>query len=498
MPTTTRSRTPKTRTGTELVHHAAELEALGLGIAPGLPGDDRSEFVERAEIGAGQPGRGAPAGDPAVSPELVDAAVDRAAGRRRLRQALRMPSDKRISNEVIDELLAGASTEEEIAGPGGLLAELTRRLVERAMEVELTDHVGYEPHQEPPGGAGNTRNGTTPKTLITEHGKVPIDSPRDRDGSFEPQIVRKRQRRFVGFDDKILALYSRGLSTRDIEAHLQEIYGVKVGRDLISKVTDGVMDDVREWGKRPLEDIYPIMFLDCMVLKIREGGTVQRRALYLALGVTLDGDRDVLGMWFQETEGAKFWMQVLTDLKQRGVQDILIACVDGLTGFPEAIEAIFPQTTVQTCIVHLIRNSLKYVPRREREHVARDLKPIYTAKDADQAQAELETFDEKWGARFPVITQAWLNAWEHVIPFLAFPEEVRRVIYTTNAIEALNRQLRKAIKTKGSFPTDDAARKLVYLALQNATPQWTRTRNWTAALLAFKIHFGDRVPDTAS
>jgi putative transposase len=499
MPTTTRSRTPKSRTRTELEQHAAELEALGLGIAPGLPGDDRSEFVGRAEIGAGQPRRGAPAADPsAVSPELVDGAVDRVAGRRRVRQALGMPSDRRISNEVIDELLAGASTEEEIAGAGGLLAELTRRLVERAMEVELTDHVGYEPHQEPPGGGGNTRNGTTPKTLICEHGKVPIDAPRDRDGSFAPKIVRKRQRRFVGFDEKILALYSRGLSTRDIEAHFEEIYGVKVGRDLISKVTDGVMDDVREWAKRPLEDVYPIVFLDCMVLKIREGGTVQRRALYLALGVTLDGDRDVLGMWFQETEGAKFWMQVLTDLKQRGVRDVLIACVDGLTGFPEAIEAIFPKTTVQTCIVHLIRNSLKYVPRREREQVARDLKPIYTAKDADQAQAELETFDEKWGARFPVITQAWLNAWEHVIPFLAFPEEVRRVIYTTNAIEALNRQLRKAIKTKGSFPTEDAARKLVYLALQNAVPQWTRTRNWTVALLAFKIHFGDRVPDNAN
>ena len=428
--------------------------------------------------------------------ELVDGAVDRAAGRRWVRQALGMPADRRISNEVIDELLAGASTEEEIAGPGGLLAELTKRLVERAMEVELTDHVGYEPHHEPAGGAANQRNGTSPKTLITEHGKVQIDAPRDRDGSFEPKIVRKRQRRFVGFDDKILALYSRGLSVRDIRAHLAEIYGVEVSIDLISRVTDGVMDDVREWAKRPLEDIYPIVFLDCMVLKIRDGGSVQRRALYLALGVTLDGDRDVLGMWFQETEGAKFWMQVLNDLKTRGVRDILIACVDGLTGFPDAIEAIFPKTTVQTCIVHLIRASLKYVPRREREQVARDLKPIYTATDADQAHAELETFDEKWGQRFPVITQAWLNAWEHVVPFLAFPDEVRRVIYTTNAIEALNRQLRKAIKTKGSFPNEDSARKLVYLALQNAVPQWTRTRNWTTALLAFKIHFGDRIPDT--
>jgi putative transposase len=476
-----------------------EVGALELGFAPGLPGDDRSEPVGRAEIGAGQPRRGAPAGDPrAASDGLVDAAVDRAAGRRRVRQALGMPADRRISNEVIDELLAGASTEEEIAGPGGLLAELTKRLIERAMEVELTDHVGYEPHCEPPGGAGNTRNGTSPKTLITEHGKVEIDAPRDRDGSFEPKIVRKRQRRFVGFDDKILALYSRGLSVRDIAAHLEEIYGVKVSRDLISRVTDAVMDDVRAWAKRPLEDIYPIVFLDCMVIKIRDGGSVQRRALYLALGVTLEGDRDVLGMWFQEAEGAKFWMQVLTDLKQRGVRDILICCVDGLTGFPEAIEAIFPATTVQTCVVHLIRASLKYVPRREREQVARDLKPIYTAVDADHAQAELEAFDEKWGARFPVITQAWLNAWDHVIPFLAFPAEVRRVIYTTNAIEALNRQLRKAIKTKGSFPSEDSVRKLVYLALQNAVPQWTRTRNWTTALLAFKIHFGDRVPDNAS
>jgi putative transposase len=408
---------------------------------------------------------------------------------------VKRPDGEQIPDEVIDELLAGAQTEQEIAGPGGLLSQLTKRLVERAMEVELTDHLGYAPHAEPPGGAGNTRNGTSPKRLIGEHGEVVIDAPRDRNGSFEPKIVRKRQRRFEGFDDKILALYSRGLSTRDISAHLHEIYGVQVGRDLISKVTDAVMDDARAWAQRPLEDIYPIIFLDAMVLKIRENGTVQRRACYLALGVTLEGDRDVLGLWFQETEGAKFWMQVLSELKHRGVQDILICCVDGLTGFPEAIEAVYPRTTVQTCIVHLIRNSLKYVPRRDKEQVARDLKPIYTALNAEHAHAELERFDEKWGARFPVITQAWLDAWEYVTPFLAFPPEVRRVIYTTNAIEALNRQLRKAIKTKGSFPTEDAARKLIYLAVQNAVPAWTRTRNWTVALLAFKIHFGDRVPD---
>ena len=401
----------------------------------------------------------------------------------------------RLSDQVIDELLAGARTEDEIVGPGGLLADLTRRLVERAMSAELTEHLGYERHQEPPGGAGNTRNGSMPKTLATEHGPVRIKTPRDRKGTFEPQLVHKGQRRFEGFDDKILALYARGLSTRDIEAHLAEIYGVKVGRDLISRVTDAVMDDVRAWQQRPLDDVYPVIFLDCLVLKIREGGAVQRRACYLALGVTVEGERDVLGMWFQESEGAKFWMQVLTELKQRGVRDILICCVDGLKGFPEAIEAIFPQTVVQTCVVHLIRHSLKYVPRREREQVARDLKPIYTAVDADAAQQALEAFDETWGKRFPVITQAWLNAWEYVIPFLAFPPEVRRVIYTTNAIEALNRQLRKAIKTKGHFPNEEAARKLIYLAITNAVPAWTRTRNWTTALLAFKIHFGDRLPD---
>ena len=408
-----------------------------------------------------------------------------------------MPDEirRRLPDEVVDELLAGAKTEEEIVGPGGLLSQLTRRLVERALEVELTDHLGYEPHREPPGGTGNTRNGSTAKTLQTEQGPVEIKSPRDRESSFEPRLVRKRQRRFEGFDEKILALYSRGMSTRDIEAHLRELYGVSVGRDLISRVTDAVMDDVREWQARPLEDVYPVVFLDALVVKVRDGGSVQRKACYLALAIGMDGHREVLGMWFQETEGAKFWMQVLADLKQRGVSDILVCCVDGLKGFPEAIEAIFPHTVVQTCIVHLIRHSLKYVPRREYDKVVKDLRLIYTAVDADAAQAALEAFDDKWGQRFPVITQAWLNAWEHVTPFMAFPPDVRRVIYSTNSIEALNRQLRKAIKTKGSFPSEDAARKLIYLAIQNAVPQWTRTRGWTKALLAFKIQFGDRLPN---
>src|SRR5437763_3313930 len=441
---------------------------------------EKNRVLERARV-PNRVGAGEPPGEPAPPPGILQAMGD----------DLR----SKLPDELVDELLQGANSEEEIVGPGGLLSQLTKRLVERAMEVELTDHLGYEPHQEPPGGTGKTRNGATPKTLVTEHGPVPIETPRDRDGSFDPKIVRKRQRRFEGFDEKILALYSRGLSVRDVQAHLREIYGVEVSAGLISHVTDAVMDDARAWQQRPLEDVHPVLFLDAFVVKIREGGSVQRRACYLALGVGMDGERDVLGMWFQATEGAKFWMQVLTELKQRGVRDILICCVDGLKGFPEAIEAIFPQTTVQTCVVHLLRHSLKYVPRREREQVARDLKPVYTAVDADAAHQALEAFDDKWGQRFPVITQAWLNAWEYVIPFLAFPPEVRRVIYTTNAIEALNRQLRKAIKTKGHFPNEDAARKLIYLALTNAVPAWTRTRNWTVALLAFKIHFGDRLPD---
>jgi putative transposase len=438
---------------------------------PDSAGVERSEPVGRAQRRAGAARRQDPRGELAEEVRAL------------------------LPDELIDELLAGARTEQEIAGPGGLLGQLTKRLVERAMEVELTDHLGYEPHQEPPGGAGNTRNGSTPKTLITESGEVRIDTPRDRAGTFDPQIVRKRQRRFEGFDDKILALYSRGLSTRDIEAHLEEIYGVKVGRDLISKVTDAVMEDARAWQTRPLDDVYPVVFLDALVLKIRDGGSVQRRACYLALAIRMDGERDVLGMWFQANEGAKFWMQVLNDLKTRGVQDILICCVDGLKGFPEAIEAIFPETTVQTCIVHLIRQSLKYVPRRQYDAVVKDLKPVYTASDPDAAMVALEAFEGKWGQQLPIIAQAWRSSWEYVVPFMAFPDEVRRVVYTTNAIEALNRQLRKTIKTKGSFPSEDAARKLIYLAIQNAVPQWTRTRGWTKALLAFKIQFGDRLPD---
>jgi putative transposase len=401
---------------------------------------------------------------------------------------------RELPDELIDELLAGARTPEEIAGAGGLLARLTKRLVERAMDAELTDHLGYERGEAPPGGVGNARNGITPKTIHTEHGSVRIDQPRDRAGSFEPQIVPKRQRRFHGFDEKIVAMYARGMSVRDIQAHLAELYGVEVGHDLISRVTDAVLDDVREWQARPLEDVYPILFLDALIVKVRDGGAVRNKACYVAVGVNLDGERDVLGLWFQAREGAKFWLAVLHELKQRGVQDVLICCVDGLKGFPEAIEAVFPQTWVQTCIVHLIRNSLRFVPDKHRRAVAKELRPIYTAIDADAASEALAGFEKVWGESYPMIGKTWHEAWEHVIPFLAFPADVRRVVYTTNTIEALHRQIRKTIKTRGHFPTEDAARKLIYLSIINAQKNWRHAYNWSAALLSFKIHFGDRLP----
>jgi putative transposase len=399
-----------------------------------------------------------------------------------------------LPEELIDELLAGARRPAEITGPDGLLQRLTKRLVERAMAAELTDHLGYELGQAPPGGAGNARNGMTPKTIHTEHGSVRIEQPRDRQGSFEPQIVPRHQRRFEGFDDKIIAMYGRGMSVRDIQAHLRELYGVDVGHDLISRVTDAVLEDVREWQARPLEDVYPILFLDALIVKVRDAGAVRNKACYVAIGVKLEGERDVLGLWFQSAEGAKFWLAVLNELKQRGVRDVLICCVDGLKGFPEAIEAVFPHAWVQTCIVHLIRQSLRFVPDKHRRQVAKDLRPIYTAIDAHTAADALTAFEASWGERYPMIGKTWREVWEHVIPFLAFPPDVRRVVYTTNTIEALHRQIRKTIKTRGHFPTEEAARKLIYLSIINAQKSWRQTYHWSSALLSFKIHFGDRLP----
>jgi len=399
-----------------------------------------------------------------------------------------------LPREALEDALAGLEPE-EITGPGGLLGQLAGRVIETALGAELSEHLGYPPGQAPPGGAGNVRNGSTAKTLQTELGPVAIGTPRDRAGSFEPRLVAKRQTRLAGLDDRVLDLYAGGMTVRDIESHLRGLYGVGVGRDTISRVTDAVLDDVVAWRTRPLETVYPIVYFDAMMVKVREDRSVRSRACYLAVGVTVDGDREALGIWWQDTEGAKFWLAVLNDLHRRGVKDVLIACVDGLTGFPEAIEAVFPAAWVQTCIVHQIRSSLRYVNYRDRRKLAADLRPVYCAANADDALAELERFEETWGARYPMIAQSWRERWTYIIPFLALPEDLRRVVYTTNTIEAMHRQIRKAIKTRGSFPDEQAATKLIYLAIERAETKWRSARSWTSALAALKIHFGDRIPD---
>jgi putative transposase len=395
---------------------------------------------------------------------------------------------------ALEDALEGLEPE-EITGPGGLLTQLAGRVIETALGAELTGHLGYPAGQAPPGGAGNIRNGSTPKTVGTELGPVQVKTPRDRDGSFEPQLVAKRQTRLAGLDDRVLDLYAGGMSVRDIAAHLSGLYGVEVGRDTISRVTDAVLEDVAAWRTRPLEAVYPIVYFDALMVKVREDRSVRSRACYLAVGVTCEGDREALGIWWQDTEGSKFWLAVLNDLHRRGVADVLIACVDGLAGFPEAIEAVFPQAWVQTCIVHQVRSSLRYVNYKDRRVLAHDLRPVYTAPNADDALVELDRFDEQWGARYPMIAQAWRRDWEHIVPFLALPEALRRVVYTTNTIEAMHRQIRKAIKTRGHFPDEQAATKLIYLAIERAETKWRSVRSWTSALAALKIHFGDRIPD---
>jgi putative transposase len=425
--------------------------------------------------------------------QLLEAALEQLAEGRELPDELR----ERALDAMLGALVAGKRSEREILGRDGLLGELTGRLVERALAEELSEHLGYPAGQAPPGGVGNSRNGGTPKTLLTDHGPVQIRTPRDRKSGFEPQLVAKHQRRLAGLDEKIVALYAGGMTTREIETYIADLYGPGVSRETVSRVTAGVLEDAKAWQTRPLEQIYPILYLDALVIKIRDGHAVKNFACYLAIGVNLDGDRDVLGIWFQKTEGAKFWLAVLADLKTRGVQDVCICCVDGLEGFPEAIEAVFPQAWVQTCVVHLIRSSLRFVPEKDRKAVARDLRPIYTAADRDHAWDQLEAFAEKWDHKYPMISASWTDRWERIVPFLAFPPDVRRAVYTTNTIEALNRQIRKIIKTRGSFPDEDSARKLLYLAITRAQRKWRHTYNWSSALTAFRIHFGDRIPDTA-
>lgn len=395
---------------------------------------------------------------------------------------------------MLDRLLEGKRPE-EVVGQGGLLEDLTKRLLERALEGELTEHLGYEKHAREGRNGGNSRNGRTKKRVKTDAGEVEIEVPRDREGSFEPQLVPKGQRRLPGFDEKVIALYARGMTTREIQAHLKEIYKVEVGPSLISTVTDAVLDDVKAWQNRPLEPLYPIVYLDAIHVKMRASGHVQTQAVYLALALTLEGEKELLGLWVGEAEGAKFWLSVLTELKNRGLRDMLIASVDGLAGFPEAIESVFPKTQVQLCIVHMVRGSLRYVSWKERKAVARDLRTIYQAPTLEAAEGALDAFDERWGPRFPMIARKWRTNWHNITPFFDYPPEIRKVMYTTNAIEAMNAQLRKVTKKRGAFPSPEAVRKVLYLAIMKASERWTRpVQDWSAALNHFALVFPDRVP----
>jgi putative transposase len=398
-----------------------------------------------------------------------------------------------IRPELVDELLKGYQKPEDIVGENGLLKRLTKAVLERALNAELTHHLGYEKHDPAGRNSGNSRNGTSRKTVKGEFGEIVVETPRDRNATFEPQILGKHQTRFEGFDQQILSMYARGMTTRDIQGHLQQMYGVEVSPGLISEVTDAVLDEVRVWQSRPLEAIYGIVYLDALYVKMRHEGRVENRAVYVAIGVDLEGRKEVLGLWTNGSEGAKFWLSVLTELKNRGVKDVLIACVDGLKGFPQAIESVYPQARVQLCIVHMVRASLNYVNWKERKQVAADLKAIYRAASESQAAGELEEFVGKWGSKYQAIGKLWKEHWDRVTPLFEFPEEVRRIIYTTNAVESLHMSLRKVIKTRGSFPSEEAAMKLLYLGLRNASAKWEAVQHWRSALNHFEMLWGDRI-----
>jgi putative transposase len=414
-----------------------------------------------------------------------------------------------LAPEAIDRLLADAEqTGTPLDGPDGLINRLTRAVIERALGAELDDHLGYVKGDPAGNGSGNSRNGSYPKTITTHSGPVTIAVPRDRNGEFEPKIVPKRARRLGQVDDMILSLYARGMTTRDITAHLAEVYGAQVSPALISRVTDVVADEITAWQTRPLDAVYPIVYIDALVIKIRDGGAVDNRAAHLVIGVDVDGFKHVLGIWIQEHEGAKFWLSVLTELRNRGMRDALIVCCDGLTGLPEAIETVWPEAIVQTCVVHLIRASMRFVSSDDQKKISAALRPIYTAVNEAAAKAALEQLRRDYGRKYPGLIATWERAWEQFIPFLEFPPEIRKVIYTTNTIESLNFQLRKTIKNRGHFPSDEAAIKLLYLGIRNLTgrhidgtglarergERGTGTYGWKRALNAFAVRFGDRLP----
>lgn len=406
----------------------------------------------------------------------------------------RQKQAKPISDELVDGLLSQGRTAEDI---NGLLKQLTKALLERAMQGELTAHLGYSKHDPSGNNSGNSRNGVTCKTLTGEFGEIELETPRDRKGEFEPQIIRKNQTRWTGFDDKILSMYARGMTTREIQGHLEEMYQVEVSPSLISEVTDSVVDELRSWQNRPLEAFYGVVFLDALYVKMRHEGKVENRAVYVAIGINLEGRKDVLGLWSSANEGAKFWLNVLTELKNRGVRDIYLACVDGLKGFPQAIETVFPKAEVQLCIVHMVRASLNYVPWQDRRQVVADLKPIYKAATADEAERQLSAFEAQW-TKYPAIARLWRGQWERVIPFFAFPDEVRKVVYTTNAVESLHMSLRKIIKTRGSFPSEEAVLKLLYMALAKVSAKWETVQQWKQMLNYLDTYCGDRMREAGS
>lgn len=405
-------------------------------------------------------------------------------------------SKRKVSpfQSAIDEVIRGKESWDSKSF-SDLFHSIKKEVMERILEREMEVQIGYEKGDKSP--SLNRRNGTSDKTIITETGPVNIAIPRDREGAFDPILIPKHQRRFPEMDEKIIAMYARGMSVRDIQATLEELYGVKASPELISEVTDEVLETVTLWQNRPLNTLYPIMYLDALQVKVKDQNQVVNKAIYLAIGVTMDGLKEILGLWVSQTEGAKFWLQILTELKNRGIKDIFVACCDGLTGFPDAINAIFPQTEIQLCVVHMVRNSLKYVPWKHMKQVAQDLKAIYTSATEEQALHALEEFENKWNKVYPTIAPMWRRHWHHIVTFLAYPDFIRKAIYTTNAIEAINRQIRKVIKTKGLFPNDQAAIKLIFLALQNASKKWTMPiREWKQALAQFSILFPDRFPQT--
>ena len=387
--------------------------------------------------------------------------------------------------ETIADIVPYCGSEESLLAA---FKSLRKAAIESALEGELGHHLGYCKNER--NSNTNSRNGYGEKTIITDHGGLTIQTPRDRDASFEPQLIQKNQRKLKGFDDKIISMYARGMSMRDIQSHLEDIYGLDVSPELISSVTDSVLEDVVAWQNRALEPIYPILYLDCLVVKVKENNQISNKSLFLAVALNMEGHKEVLGMWIAKNEGAKFWLSIITELKNRGVEQIYIACVDGLKGFTEAINSVFPQTIVQLCIVHMVRNSLNYVPWKDRKLVASDLKAIYSASNAQSAELALAAFRDKWDSKYPTIGDIWQRNWQGIIPFLSFPDDIRKAIYTTNAIEAINRQIRKIIKSKGCFPSDEAVFKLVFLALQNAAKKWTMPiREWKMALNQFSILF---------